>query len=175
MDETRATIREAIPQKSVNVSRSYRARSSDGRTPSPSHNDGDPQTIDIPVSEVVESDRANGDTKPHVAPNEKAVETKTSESVVICHIVFYCCYRIKKFTLPDMRFYLQEGVPRSPYPGKGYATTTIPYDHRSSGALRFFKYILGRVSGKDGMVGDGQFRDTCYQTGLSAMVCYKMI
>lgn len=76
-DETRVTKSEALPQKSGNISRSYRARSSDGRTPSPGHYDRDPQTIDIPLSEIVESDRPNEDPKPHPTPSEEAVETKS--------------------------------------------------------------------------------------------------
>ena len=82
MDETCATIREAIPQKSGDVSPSYQARSSGGRKPSPSYNERDHQSIDIPLSQMVESDRANGDTEPHGAPNEEAVKTETSGSVV---------------------------------------------------------------------------------------------
>ena len=75
-DETRVTKSKTLPQKSGNISRSYRARSSDRRTPSPGHldYDRDPQTIDIPLSE---SDRPNEDTKPHPTPSEEAVETKS--------------------------------------------------------------------------------------------------
>eukprot|EP00731_Ephydatia_muelleri_P002268 Em0001g2268a len=80
-DETRVTKSEALPQKSGNISRSYRARSSDGRTPSPGHYDRDPQTIDIPLSEIVESDRPNEDPKPHPTPSEEAVETNDLDKI----------------------------------------------------------------------------------------------
>lgn len=109
MDGTASAANDVLPQKSINASRSYRAKSNDrGTPPSPpnnSINDKQLQTVDIPITEAGDTHNVNGgDAKTELA--EEAVETKWAKlRFPICASVlnYYCMCSTGKYLLTAVR------------------------------------------------------------------------